>query len=49
MSYFGLTPTEYSSGAHQHRGHITKAGNTHARRLPTDPRRWDHLLTAVQE
>ena len=33
MSYLGLTPTEYSSGAQQHRGHITKAGNTHARRL----------------
>jgi transposase len=33
MSYLGLTPTEYSSGNQQHRGHITKAGNTHARRL----------------
>ena len=33
MSYLGLTPTEYSSGAQQHRGHITKTGNTHARRL----------------
>ena len=33
MSYLGLTPSEYSSGAQQHRGHITKAGNTHARRL----------------
>jgi transposase len=33
MSYLGLTPCEYSSGAQQHRGHITKAGNTHARRL----------------
>jgi transposase len=33
MSYLGLTPTEYSSGLQQHRGHITKAGNTHARRL----------------
>jgi transposase len=33
MSYLGLTPTEYSSGVQQHRGHITKAGNTHARRL----------------
>jgi transposase len=36
MSYLGLTPTEYSSGAQQHRGHITKAGNTHARRLLTE-------------
>lgn len=32
MGYLGLTPTEYSSGALQHRGQITKAGNTHARR-----------------
>ena len=36
MSYLGLTPCEYSSGAQQHRGHITKAGNTHARRLLTE-------------
>jgi transposase len=36
MSYLGLTPTEYSSGSQQHRGHITKAGNTHARRLLTE-------------
>lgn len=33
MSYLGLTPCEYSSGQQQHRGHITKTGNTHARRL----------------
>jgi transposase len=33
MSYLGLTPTEYSSGDCQHRGHITKCGNEHARRL----------------
>jgi transposase len=33
MGYLGLTPTEYSSGDQQHRGHITKAGNEHARRL----------------
>jgi len=33
MSYLGLTPSEYSSGVQQHRGHITKTGNTHARRL----------------
>jgi len=32
-SWLGITPTEYSSGASQHRGHITKAGNRHARRL----------------
>jgi transposase len=33
MSYLGLTPSEYSSGEQQHRGHITKCGNRHARRL----------------
>lgn len=32
-SWLGITPTEYSSGDSQHRGHITKAGNRHARRL----------------
>lgn len=36
MSYLRLTPTEYSSGAQQHRGQITKAGSTHARRLLTE-------------
>jgi transposase len=33
MSYLGLVPTEYSSGDQQHRGHLTKTGNRHARRL----------------
>ncbi len=32
MSYLGLTPSEYSSGARRHQGGITKAGNSHARR-----------------
>src|ERR1700726_4552784 len=32
-SWLGITPSEYSSGEQQHRGHITKAGNRHARRL----------------
>ena len=32
-SWLGITPSEYSSGNQQHRGHITKAGNRHARRL----------------
>jgi transposase len=36
MSYLGLTPSEYSSGDQQHRGHITKCGNRHARRLRVD-------------
>lgn len=33
MSVLGLTPSEYSSGDQRHRGHITKAGPRHARRL----------------
>jgi transposase len=31
MGFVGLVPSEYSSGGHRHRGHITKAGNTHLR------------------
>lgn len=33
MAYFGLVPSEHSSGNREHRGPITKAGNVHARRL----------------
>ena len=33
MAYLGLVPSEYSSGETQRRGAITKAGNTHARRV----------------
>ena len=33
----GITPSEYSSGDHQHRGRITNAGNRHARRLLIEP------------
>ncbi len=32
-SGLGIVPSEYSSGDQRHRGHITKAGNHHARRL----------------
>lgn len=32
-AYCGLVPSEYSSGEHQRRGRITKAGNTHLRSL----------------
>lgn len=32
-AFLGLTPTEHSSGGHRRQGAITKAGNTHARRL----------------
>lgn len=49
-SWLGITPSEYSSGDQHHRGHITKAGNRHARRLLIEaawhyrhrPRRRDH-------
>jgi len=32
-AWLGITPSEYSSGDQRHRGHITKTGNRHARRL----------------
>lgn len=35
MSYVGVTPSEYSSGATVKRGRITKAGNPHVRRVLT--------------
>ena len=33
MAFLGLVPSEHSSADHQQRGAITKAGNSHARRL----------------
>src|SRR5207249_10192011 len=33
MAYLGLVPSEHSSGEHQRRGAITKAGNSPVRRL----------------
>lgn len=33
MSYSGMVPSEYSSGAKTHRGEITKMGNNHLRRI----------------
>jgi transposase len=33
MAYFGLVPSEHSSGNREYRGSITKAGNAHVRRL----------------
>ena len=32
-AWLGIVPCEYSSGDQRHRGHITKTGNHHARRL----------------
>jgi transposase len=40
-SWLGITPSEYSSGDQQHRGHITKTGNRHARRLLIETA-WHH-------
>jgi transposase len=33
MSFFGMVPSEHSSGASRHQGKITKAGNSHCRRV----------------
>jgi len=33
MAYLGLVPSEHSSGESTKRGGITKAGNSHARRM----------------
>jgi transposase len=33
MKFLGLIPSEYSSGEQRRQGSITKAGNTHARRV----------------
>ena len=33
MAYVGVVPSEYSSGASQHRGRITKTGNAHLRHV----------------
>ena len=40
-AYLGLVPTEYSSGASRSQGSITKAGNTHVRRLLVEAA-WHH-------
>ncbi len=41
MSYLGLVPREHSSGEHEARGPITKAGNGHVRRLLVEAA-WHH-------
>ena len=40
-SYFGLVPSEHSSGTSRSQGPITKTGNTHARRLLIESA-WQH-------
>jgi transposase len=36
MHFFGLTPSEHSSGGSRTQGGITKCGNTHCRRVLTE-------------
>lgn len=45
MSYAGITPSEYSSGATQSRGRITKTGNAHLRRIIGEAA-WSYARTA---
>jgi transposase len=48
MAYFGLVPSERSSGEREHRGPITKAGNTHARRVLVEAA-WNNRHRAAAE
>jgi transposase len=48
MAYFGLVPSEHSSGNVERRGPITKAGNTHARRLLVEAA-WNNRHGAAAE
>ncbi len=43
-AYLGMVPTEYSSGGSRSQGSITKAGNTHVRRLLVEAA-WHHRKT----
>lgn len=45
MSYLGLVPSEYSSGASRQRGALTKTGNAHVRRLLVEAA-WAYRLPA---
>jgi len=56
MSYLGLVPSEYSSGESRVQGAITKAGNSHVRRVMIEsawsyryPARIGHALIARQQ
>lgn len=48
MAYFGLVPSEHSSGNREQRGSITKAGNIHARRLLVEAA-WNNRHRAAAE
>lgn len=43
MNFFGLTPSEHSSGGSRVQGGITKCGNTHCRRVLTEAA-WQYRL-----
>ena len=45
MAYLGLVPSEYSSGARQVRGGITKTGNSHVRRVLVEAA-WSYRFAA---
>ena len=49
-AYLGLVPSERSSGERQHRGRLTKSGNTRPRSLLVESvwliLRWKHAQTA---
>jgi transposase len=45
MSFLGLVPSEYSSGATRHQGAITKTGNSHARRVLVEAA-WNYRFPA---
>src|SRR5688572_31687203 len=45
MGYLGLVPSEHSSGPTQHRGQLTRTGNTHVRRILIEPA-WNYRFAA---
>lgn len=45
MAYLGLVPSEHSSGERRHQGAITKAGNSHVRRMLVESA-WAYRLPA---
>jgi len=48
MAYFGLVPTERSSGEREQKGPITKAGNSHARRILVEAA-WNNRHSAAAD
>jgi transposase len=45
MGYLGLVPSEHSSGPRQHRGELTRTGNTHVRRILIEAA-WNYRFAA---